>query len=415
MLKKLMSSKVLNIFTIDFPYGNGEPFLKNEIDILSQKFETIFVYPMNFRDTTIKYELPGNIIIKHENIFGSYNRLAVLSKNIFLISTIFLNEIIWSGYGKDYFFNFSKHLNTLLHRVNAAKALSLLFKKDGQKHLVYSYWFTQWTLIFSLINKKQKNISLFTRIHGMDVYEDQHTEKNFFFPFRVFQEKHINKVAAISENGKQHLIKMSPQFKDKVLVSRLGVVSQNLNPVNTGDEFILVSCSSFQKYKRVDLIIEILKHVNFKIKWIHFGDSVERRSVEDKFKNIPNNVSVELKGYVSNKELMEFYKCQPVDLFINVSETEGIPVSIMEAMSCGIPCIATNVGGVSEIVDNSNGFLIKKEFDVKEVAAFITNYKAAGNEAQNYKANALKTWREKYNIEENTKQLINILTNSKAA
>ncbi|MEO6305292.1 MAG: glycosyltransferase [Bacteroidia bacterium] len=410
-----MSNTVLNIFTIDFPYGNGEPFLKNEIEILSKKFETIFVYPLNFKDTSIKYDLPPNIIVKHEDIFSPYNRLAVLSKNIFLISSIFISEITSSGFGKYYISNFRRHFNILLHRINAANSLSNSFKKKAQPHLVYTYWFTQWTLIFSIVNRKQKNIDLFTRIHGMDVYEDQHTEKNFFFPFRIFQEKQIKKVIAISENGKQHLIKMAPQFKDKVVVNRLGVIHHNLNPINTNNEFVLVSCSSFQKYKRVNLIAEILKNINFKIKWIHFGDSEERRTVVDGFKNIPSNVSIELRGFISSKELMEFYKNHPVDLFINVSETEGIPVSIMEAMSFGIPCIATNVGGVSEIVNASNGLLVKKDLDIKEVAAFITNYRARPEEVPNYRSNAQITWRKKYNIEENTKQLANILINSKAA
>ncbi|MDP1801692.1 MAG: glycosyltransferase [Bacteroidota bacterium] len=405
-----MSNKVLNIFTIDFPYGNGEPFLKNEIELLSKKFDTIFVYPMNFKNTAIKCDLPENIIIKHEDIFSSYNRLAVLSKNIMLVTTIFLNEMIRSGYGKYYFFNFSKHLNTLLHRINAANALSLLFKKDGQKHLVYTYWFTQWTLIFSIINKRQKNISLFTRIHGMDVYEDQHTEKNFFFPFRVFQEKQIKNVLAISENGKQHLLNMHPQFKGKVAVNRLGVAFHNLNPVNTSEEFILVSCSSFQKYKRVDLIVEILKNINFKIKWIHFGDSEERKLVEDCFKNIPINVSVELKGYVSNKKIMEFYASHPVDLFINVSETEGIPVSIMEAMSFGIPCIATNVGGVSEIVTSKNGFLIDKIFENEYVSRLLTQYKESDTLIKNsFRKEAVNTWESKFNQQKNCMQLLEVL------
>ena len=45
----------------------------------------------------------------------------------------------------------------------------------------------------------------------------------------------------------------------------------------------------------------------------------------------------------------------PVDLFLTVSANEGIPVSIMEAQSFGIPVIATDVGGISEIVNNVNG------------------------------------------------------------
>ncbi|NCO54621.1 MAG: glycosyltransferase, partial [Bacteroidetes bacterium] len=63
-----------------------------------------------------------------------------------------------------------------------------------------------------------------------------------------------------------------------------------------------------------------------------------------------------------------------VDLFINVSESEGIPVSIMEALSAGIPVIATNVGGTNEIVNNDVGFLIDKEFEINTAVNIINNY-----------------------------------------
>jgi glycosyltransferase involved in cell wall biosynthesis len=404
-----MSNKVLNIFTIDFPYGSGESFLKHEIDILSKEFDKIVVFPMNFKDTTIKYDLPNNIEIKHENIFEPYNRLSVLSKNIFLIAGIFLNEVFNSGYSKYYIFYFKKQLNILLHRINAANKLGLQFN-SSQNHLVYTYWFTQWTLIFSLINHKQKNVALYTRIHGMDVYEDQHTEKNFFFPFRILQSKQIKQVLAISENGKQHLVKMSPQFKDKVIVNRLGVLHTALNPVNRSNEFVLVSCSSFQKYKRVELIVEALKKVDLKIKWIHFGDSEERAIVESAIKDIPSNVLIELRGYVTNQQLMDFYKNDPVDLFINVSETEGIPVSIMEAMSFGIPCIATNVGGVNEIVNYKNGFLIEKNFANNIIADTIKIHNgSSASTKEAFRTEAFNTWASKFDQKKNCKELIEVL------
>lgn len=405
-----MSSRVLNIFTIDFPYNNGEPFLKNEIEILAKSFEKIVIFPMNFKDTKLTYDLPNNVVIQHENIFESYNRLSVLGKNIFLVTKLFLVEIIKSPFRTQYLLNFSKHLTVLLHRVNAAKKVGSLFKTNSQKHLVYTYWFTQWTLIFSIINYKQRNISLYTRIHGMDVYEDQHKENNFFFPFRYFQAKQIEKVIAISENGRKHLLKISPQFTGKVVVNRLGVLHHCLNANNKAAEFVLVSCSSFQQYKRVHLIFEILKKIDFPIRWIHFGDSEERKVVEQTFKNIPSNVSISLKGYVTNEALLEFYSKNHVDLFINVSETEGIPVSIMEAMSFGIPCIATNVGGVSEIVNNNNGFLVEKNFTNDQVTEFIKKYNKLDVKAKDtFRKAAFNTWQSKFNQENNCKELISIL------
>ena len=288
--------------------------------------------------------------------------------------------------------------------------MALIFNSRDQKYLVYTYWFTQWTLIFSIINSKQKNISLYTRIHGMDVYEDQHADKEFFFPFRYFQAKQIKKVIAISENGRDHLLKVSPQFTHKVEVNRLGVLHHGINPNNSDVEFVLVSCSSFQSYKRVHLILEILKKIDFKIKWIHFGDSEERKLVEKTFKDIPFNVTIDLMGYVSNTSLMEFYRKNHVDLFINVSETEGIPVSIMEAMSFGIPCIATNVGGVNEIVNNKNGYLVEKNFDNDQVIEFIKKYnKLDVKETDAFRGEAFSTWQTKYDQETNCKELLAIL------
>ena len=115
-------------------------------------------------------------------------------------------------------------------------------------------------------------------------------------------------------------------------------------------------------------------------------------------------------GYVSNTSLMEFYRKNHVDLFINVSETEGIPVSIMEAMSFGIPCIATNVGGVNEIVNNTNGFLVKKYFNTDQVAEFIINYNKLDVLKKNdFRDQALNTWQSLYDQQTNCDDLIKIL------
>jgi glycosyltransferase involved in cell wall biosynthesis len=73
----------------------------------------------------------------------------------------------------------------------------------------------------------------------------------------------------------------------------------------------------------------------------------------------PVNISSHLLGYVPNQEILRYYKEHPVDVFVNVSETEGgAPVAIQEAASCGIPVVATSVGGNPEIVSAKNGILL---------------------------------------------------------
>jgi len=66
---------------------------------------------------------------------------------------------------------------------------------------------------------------------------------------------------------------------------------------------------------------------------------------------------------------------QRLDLYLNTSLHEGIPISVLEAMSYGIPVIASNVGGMAEILDNAvEGYLIEgrnpKEFAEKCIRLF---------------------------------------------
>ena len=91
-----------------------------------------------------------------------------------------------------------------------------------------------------------------------------------------------------------------------------------------------------------------------------------------------------------------------MDLFINVSEYEGIPVSIMEAISAGIPVIATDVGGTSEIIDEKFGKLIPKDFKVEYLAEIITKFHFKSFEEKNEMRNSARLfWNEKFNAEKN--------------
>ena len=83
---------------------------------------------------------------------------------------------------------------------------------------------------------------------------------------------------------------------------------------------------------------------------------------------LPSNVERIFRGFVSLEKIMAHYKHSPVDVFMNVSSYEGQPVSIKEAISCGIPVVATDVGGNSEIVTSKNGILLNANPPAREIA-----------------------------------------------
>ena len=62
------------------------------------------------------------------------------------------------------------------------------------------------------------------------------------------------------------------------------------------------------------------------------------------------NLTCEMLGHISNPDLMQLYADSQVDLFLNSSSKEGVPVSIMEAMVRGVPTVAPDVGAIREVV-----------------------------------------------------------------
>ncbi|MBK7666202.1 MAG: glycosyltransferase [Sphingobacteriaceae bacterium] len=181
---------------------------------------------------------------------------------------------------------------------------------------------------------------------------------------------------------------------------------ENPNESNTNEK-VIVSCSSLIELKRVNLIVEILKNTTSKIKWVHFGDGPLLSSVKEKTKELGNNISVEFKGYVSHDQILKYYKENRIDLFMNVSELEGIPVSIMEAISFGIPVTGCNICGVPEIVTKETGFLWDVNFDVKAAANELENYfQSTEQRKQDLRTSAKNYWAKHFDADKNYKSFI---------
>ena len=155
-------------------------------------------------------------------------------------------------------------------------------------------------------------------------------------------------------------------------------------------------------------MVKSLAEISFNIQWVHFGDGELMQEIINLCNNIlPKNISFEFKGQIENKYILQYYKVQNPSLFINLSSSEGIPVSIMEAVSFGIPVIATNVGGNSEIVNNENGYLLEENPTPLQVANKIEQfYNLSPDENNKMKKAAFKTWDSKFNADKNYTQFI---------
>jgi glycosyltransferase involved in cell wall biosynthesis len=165
-----------------------------------------------------------------------------------------------------------------------------------------------------------------------------------------------------------------------------------------------VSCSNVIPLKRVDLIVRALSEIkDHKINWVHFGDGPQLTEAQQLAHEILHkNITFDFKGRVSNKEVLSWYAENNPSLFINVSTTEGIPVSIMEAMSFGIPVIATDVGGTSEIVNDGNGMLLPKNPEISLISNIILQFYNLNDETKiKLKREVYTSWANNFDAEKN--------------
>ena len=177
--------------------------------------------------------------------------------------------------------------------------------------------------------------------------------------------------------------------------------------------FRIFSCSSLTHEKRVSFLAKSLQFLKFKIEWTHIGSGPLLNGLKEIANNFNDNILFKSTGWINPNDVLNFYVEKPCDLFINVSATEGIPVSIMEAFSAGIPAFATDVGGVKEIVNNENGTLLQEDIQPQQLAALIENFYCTSEEIKgNFRKSAYETYQQFYNAYVNAQELASLFIDS---
>lgn len=371
----------LIVITNTFPYGKGETFLEAEVEHW-RRFNNVFVCSISNTDNLTRMQFPPNVkVINASN--ADITRCAFI---LCFLRCIFF-AAFWEEFRiiihKDNFFHSLKELISFSARAMfSAKKICNALENDISKDtklIIYSYWMDKTAFCAIRVKKKLHidNIKTIARGHGYDLYTNR---RNGYIPYRNYLLSTLDRVYIISEDGCEYLAKNYRSFSDKFFISRLGSINriQISEHIRKKEKFRVVSCSNCIPLKRIDKIIETLSLLSImandiNISWDHFGDGPLYSDLKKRARNELNGkIECAFRGHISNADLLNYYKTSDYDLFINLSSSEGVPVSIMEAESFGIPIIATDVGGVKEIVSNGkNGYLLEADFSVKTAAKCI--------------------------------------------
>jgi glycosyltransferase involved in cell wall biosynthesis len=139
----------------------------------------------------------------------------------------------------------------------------------------------------------------------------------------------------------------------------------------SSEEFVLVCAARLSKIKGIEILISAMAKVvreGTLCKCIIVGDGPLREELSIQAQALDLRAHVFFEGF---QEDVRPY-LQAANAFVLTSHREGLPLSIVEAMACGLPCVVTNVGGNAEAVTHKVNGLVVSPGSVDEVADAIS-------------------------------------------
>lgn len=300
---------------------------------------------------------------------------------------------------------------------------SIIDTSDGSNWFAESFWLDGGALAIARAKKTYPNLKTIARAHSVEI--DPVKNEYCCFEYKEFINESIDKIVFISLSGKKfYEDKIKAKFRNNVQANlhytRLGSnkLYEGTNVEKNNGVFHILSCSRVEPVKRVGMIAKaLLSDYIMDIEWTHIGTGTEFEELSLVVKQInkyTHNKAI-LKGDFSQEDVQRYLANEPVDLFVNVSSSEGVPVSIMEAQSYGIPTLATNVGGTCEIVDDTCGFLADENINEKTLVlklseimnVFVTDKVAY----ERKRKNSYKNWSDRYDRCKCYKEFIDLALN----
>jgi len=179
--------------------------------------------------------------------------------------------------------------------------------------------------------------------------------------------KFCDKIICVSEYDKELALKHKIAKPGKLIVIYNGVEinkiqNANLKMQNYSSKVKIVFVGRLSGQKNPELLLQVFSELSQKTQdktqVSLIGDGSKKEKLQDFI--IKNNLKekVTLLGSLPRENVFKIL--EQSDIFVLTSNYEGFPRTILEAMSCGLPIIASNVGGVREAVDKEVGFLIER-------------------------------------------------------
>lgn len=293
-----------------------------------------------------------------------------------------------------------------ISRIIANRISNLLSEKNYD--CIFTHYMSE-TCTISIMLGKILNIPVAAMAHSSQLYIRKYEDINWKI-------RNLNKIITISEYNRKYIKEICPNANVETIY--LGVDTNLFKPITKKgkDKYCLTVCRLIEK-KGLFYLLESAKDIEKIYPEITFkivGNGVLYNKLQNMI-NINHIDNMELIGNIEEKYLITMY--QNAYIFIlpsirietNVADNrkstkdmDGIPVSLMEAMSCGIPCISTNISGIPELITNNlDGIIIderRSDLITNSVIKLMENKPLYGKMKKEARSKIMKKFNKDINI-----------------
>lgn len=387
--------KTLVFVTDAFPFVNSGEYksVMAEIEELSKAFERVVIMPTVAEVAMLNIPFPENVEVSR--FFIDYPARKSRIRRLRLL----LDREVWHNAGG--FFNYSSVSCSIAAEVFAEAVRKWMKQNDPGRDttLFYSSKFDFAAAGLALISREQGvNYVMRVRLHDVDV--------NMSRGLRQLTMEKSKRVFADCNACVEHIKSLYPESAAKIVKQTIGSTKGAVTDLASGHraeerKLTFLSVSQLTGCQRVELNFNLLRALAVArpataVRWIHTGGS-ESAGLTDIFNaGCPANLSVELKGALSDEAIHELYVTEPIDWFMSLSGRAGLPIAVCEALSYGVPVIATDVAGINEAIDDDCGLLLDKNPAIEEFVRGIVPYIDSDYRMRKLRSGAFKCWQDNF-------------------
>lgn len=265
-------------------------------------------------------------------------------------------------------------------------------------------------LIYKIAKKNNKKV--ITHMHGAEFKEYYDAASDSIKNKILELLKNSDYVLTLGKNWNEYVKSIDKDINAIILKNSVDI--PNLKSALDNKIFNILFLAVIEKRKGIYELIEASKVLvekykgNKEIKFIIAGSGREEENIKKLVKEYNMEEYFEFKGWINGETKKELLAKS--HLFVLPSYNEGLPLSILEAISYGIPIVSTNVGSIDEaVINKENGFLVKVG-DVEELEEKIEEILKDENKWEKMSQKSKKICEKNFDIEKYFENIEKIYT-----